>query len=164
MPASRRIPLPTDYRSKLTVAVKYATEADSEYIRLQQKHPDTFESWVDSGTGLPSRFAIVDSQIEFNRLAPSNITVKMLYRKKWDIASDSTNTLLSDHPDIYLYLSLAAAAPFMKNDARIQVWKSLALEAIADANAQAHETHSAAELDHEFAYRDGYDITSDSYR
>jgi hypothetical protein len=40
-------------------------------------------------------------------------------------AENDVNAILQDHPDMYLYGSLIAAAPFLRDDPRIATWKSL---------------------------------------
>jgi len=39
--------------------------------------------------------------------------------------SNTTNWLLTLSPDVYLYGSLLQAAPYLQDDARIQVWAGL---------------------------------------
>ncbi len=39
--------------------------------------------------------------------------------------TNTTNSLLTDAPDAYLYGALAASAPFLLNDERVQLWESL---------------------------------------
>ena len=39
--------------------------------------------------------------------------------------SNTTNWLLTMSPDVYLYGSLLQAAPYLQDDARIQVWAGL---------------------------------------
>jgi hypothetical protein len=44
--------------------------------------------------------------------------------------SGGSNWLLTSHPDVYLYGTLMEAAPYLHDDARVPVWKSLLAEAI----------------------------------
>lgn len=44
----------------------------------------------------------------------------------------STNWLLTAHPDLYLYTSLIQSAPYLKDDARLQVWGELAVTGVQD--------------------------------
>jgi hypothetical protein len=46
--------------------------------------------------------------------------------------SNTSNWLLEDAPDIYLYASLLEAEPFIKNDERIAVWSQALETAIKD--------------------------------
>jgi hypothetical protein len=47
-------------------------------------------------------------------------------------AGNQTNWLLTKAPDVYLYGSLKAAAPWLQDDARIQVWESLYQQALSE--------------------------------
>jgi hypothetical protein len=65
----------------------------------------------------------------------------MWYVKKWDIATDATNWLLTNHPDIYLSGAMFYALPFIKDDQRAMIFKQQwmdakqQLQAIADRDA-----------------------------
>jgi hypothetical protein len=54
-------------------------------------------------------------------------TTELTYYAKLTKLSNSvtTNWLLTSSPDIYLYGALLQAAPYLQDDARIQVWSSL---------------------------------------
>jgi hypothetical protein len=56
------------------------------------------------------------------------------------------NWVLRDHPDAYLYGSLMQAAPFLRDDERIPVWKSLRDEAIESINRVERERQTGAFL------------------
>lgn len=49
-------------------------------------------------------------------------------------ASVACNWLLREHPDVYLYGALMQAAPFLRDDERIPVWRSFFLGAIDSIN------------------------------
>jgi len=40
-------------------------------------------------------------------------------------ASNTTNWILTNHPDLYLYASLSEASPYLGQDDRLQVWRTL---------------------------------------
>lgn len=46
-------------------------------------------------------------------------------------STTATNWVLDDHPDVYLYATLIEAAPYLKDDARVPVWKSEYAERVA---------------------------------
>jgi hypothetical protein len=49
--------------------------------------------------------------------------VEIWYFKKLAALSTAVNSLFTSHPDLYLYASLCAATPFLKNDNRIPIWE-----------------------------------------
>lgn len=83
---------------------------------------------------------LITSRIEFERLADQSYDYTMWYYKRLDLATDETNDVLTAHPDIYLFASLVQVEAFIKNDARVALWKSGLEEAIADANNQSRKT------------------------
>lgn len=88
------------------------------------------------GTGRPYYYRI-SSRIDFEAIADQAYSFTMRYLKRLDIATDLTNSVLTNHPDCYLYASLMQSAPFIKDDARITTWKSLMDDAVKAANSQS---------------------------
>lgn len=93
-------------------------------------------------TGVPAYAAVVDGVARFAPEPDDTYATEMMYWRIPTALSDSntTNWLLTSHPDIYLYGALLEAEPYLKNDARIMVWRD-ALERAAEelhlATAQA---------------------------
>jgi hypothetical protein len=61
--------------------------------------------------------------------------IKLVYYARVPSLSNTqtTNAVLTAHPDLYLYTSLAQSAPYLKEDARLAVWGQMAgqiLEAV----------------------------------
>lgn len=54
-------------------------------------------------------------------------------------AAAPTNWLLSTGPDIYLYGSLLEAEPYLKNDPRLETWRSLFQVALGDLQASSEK-------------------------
>lgn len=88
---------------------------------------------MDAPAGLPRNYSVTD-QIEFDRVSDQVYALSCKYRKRLDIAVDSTNWLLTNHPDAYLYAALFAAAPYIKDDARAVMVKGLMDDAIRAVN------------------------------
>jgi hypothetical protein len=61
------------------------------------------------------------------------------YTRKVPALSDSatTNWLLTDAPDVYLYGSLLHAAPYLHEDNRVNVWAQLYGAAVKQLNEQS---------------------------
>jgi len=86
-----------------------------------------------STTGQPEFYAI-SSNLIFDKVSDQAYTVEIRYLKKLDIATDETNYVLTNYPDIYLYSALMASAPYVKNDERLGMWVSLLDDAVKSAN------------------------------
>ncbi len=77
------------------------------------------------------RFYAVSSSIIFDVISDEVYPCQLRYYKKLDIEADTTNFVLTNYPDLYLYSALLASAPYIENDARISTWASLLDSAIA---------------------------------
>lgn len=95
--------------------------------------------------GVPCKFS-VHSQIELDKPPDESYTGEIIYYRQLDPLSDSvtSNALLDRAPDCYLYAALAATAPFLMNDERIQVWESLYQRAQRDVNGLDQKTVGVA--------------------
>lgn len=61
--------------------------------------------------------------------------------------TNPSNWLLQDAPNIYLYASLMAAEPFIKNDQRLAIWGALLKEALDDIESNDDSgQHSGSSL------------------
>lgn len=63
----------------------------------------------DAQTGRPTMYAFAGTTIVFEKLADAAYQVTLRYYRKWDIAVESTNWLLSNAPDAYLFGALTEA-------------------------------------------------------
>lgn len=78
----------------------------------------------------PQFFTIWNGQIEFDGPADQEYTAELFcWSELPALSSDTTNALLERAPDVYLYASLSASAPFLLNDERIPVWEGFYQEA-----------------------------------
>ena len=115
------INLPSDYLEHRSLWLSTSPKVNLEYLapgEFFDRHPST-------STGSPTSFTIIGDEIRFGPIPDSAYTVELWYWKKLTALSSAVNTLFTGNPDLYLYASLAAAEPFLKNDKRIAVWESL---------------------------------------
>lgn len=82
---------------------------------------------TNTSTGKPLYFSVVGNQFRVHPSPDSNYTAELTYYAQLSKLSDSntTNWLLTDSPDVYLYGALIQAAPYLQDDARINVWSGL---------------------------------------
>jgi hypothetical protein len=80
-----------------------------------------------TGSGKPRFFGVVGGQFRLVPVPDATYTTELTYYAKLTKLSNSVtaNWLLTSSPDIYLYGALLQAAPYLQDDARIQVWSSL---------------------------------------
>jgi hypothetical protein len=86
-------------------------------------------------TGIPRYYCHADSQFELYPTPADDTDLELLYLAKIpDLATNSTNWLLEDAPDAYLYGSLLHSAPYLQEDARVAVWAQMYSAAVARLN------------------------------
>lgn len=85
----------------------------------------------------PRYYAITAGEIEVFPVPDGTYSTELYYYAKIDALSDSntSNWLLEYFPDAYLYGALSHSAPYLKDDARLQVWSSLYGNAIGGITA-----------------------------
>jgi len=84
-----------------------------------------------SMTGKTRYYTIIDGAFELIPTPTSSVELTITYYAKVPALSSTqaTNWLLTKAPDLYLYATLANAAPYLQNDERIPVWSQLASSA-----------------------------------
>jgi len=133
------------------------------YVQMREIHLDTspitaiqyltpemlYRIWAGSTSGKPQAYSIIGNQIFFGPSPDSAYDYIMTYYKKFDPLSDSatTNWIILNAPDVYLYGTLLQAEPFLMNDQRIPVWERALRQALADLQEQDDkDRHSGSEL------------------
>lgn len=127
-----RLALPTDWLEAVNIQIS-GTNAGS---RLEYVSPFELDRVRDRTTsGQPEVYSLVADEIEFAPTPNATYTVEMLYYAKIPaLATNTTNWLLSEAPDLYLYASLVHVEPYLGNDPRIPVWKGLTETLLASLN------------------------------
>lgn len=87
----------------------------------------------ETDTDTPTHFSIKD-EIEFNCIPKSAYVLEQHYYKKYDIATDSTNWLLTNHPELYLHACLVPAAVYIRDTELLAITTGLRDEGIAAVN------------------------------
>lgn len=105
--------------------------------KLMQVTPDALE--IRSG-GLPRTYCTA-REIELDSPISDEVTVEMIYYAPFTALSAPTDTnwLLDNAYDAYLYGSLVAAEPYLRNDERVALWSAgyrAAIEALNLSDAR----------------------------
>lgn len=92
------------------------------------------ESMVYSAGQQPLFYTTIGQQFQVVPTPDTSYEAELLYYAKIPALSDSatTNWLLTESPDIYLYGALIQSAPYLKEDDRINVWAGLYQRLIDD--------------------------------
>lgn len=119
---SEYISLPTGFLAMRNLQLNTSPRTLLEYASPE---------WLDakygnsSSTGRPAFYTFVGGEIQLAPIPDSTYTAEMDFYKKWDIATDSTNWLLTNAPRTYYYGSLMEAAGYLKNDVRVPMWAQM---------------------------------------
>ena len=118
------VALPTDLLELFNIQVNTDPIKRLEQVSLD-KADDLRSSLSSSGT--PSYFAITLSNIELIPTPDDTKTIEIIYYAKITAltSTNTTNWLLDNYPDIYLYGTLVQAEPFLMNDERLGTWGTL---------------------------------------
>ena len=92
-------------------------------------------------TGQPLYFTVFGPEMELAPVPDQSYTLEMTYKRDIPALSNTqtTNWLLTQAPDAYLYGALLEAEPFMKNDSRISVWTAARQFVVDQLNAQSQD-------------------------
>lgn len=109
------------------------------------------------GDGQPRFAAVVGSEIEWSPFPaidpnappdqpPQWPVAEMAYYQRLNLGPNNgdTNNVLSTYPAAYLYGALIQSAPFLRDDSRVPLWKSMYQGAVGGANAE-HERSRAGQ-------------------
>lgn len=122
-------PLPADY-----LAARSMRLTSTPYTALEYQPIDTLEAQSPAVTTAPEIYSQVGSNLIF--WPPTNGTARLRYRAKIPALSalNTTNWLLTAHPDLYLKASLIQAEEYFVNDERIGLWAAEVAATIEQIN------------------------------
>jgi hypothetical protein len=141
---TRTYNLPTDYRQMRTVHLTTNPITPMSYIT-----PEIMDRiWAGSTSGKPVAYTIKGNSVYLGPAPDTVYTIRFLYYKKIPSLSAlvTTNDLLGDAPDVYLYGCLLEAEPFLQNDTRVQLWATAFQQAIADIQEQDEKDRHSGDL------------------
>jgi len=118
--SSSSLALPSDW-----VAFKSIWyETSNTRYELTNITPQEAMRFDDGSTDYPTGYYIAGSTVYFSPDSNGDYTVGYIYYQQIPALTDSntTNWLLTAHPDAYLYGALLEAAPYLKDYPEIQLW------------------------------------------
>jgi len=143
--AQRNYALPASYIQMRNFQINTSPITPLQYVT-----PEIYDRlWGGSTDGTPQFYTIVAGEVQLGPLPASVLTMEMLFYKKITALSGSNTTeaMLTDNPDIYLYGALMEAEPFIMNDERVGLWAQGLQQAISDLQEQDNkDRHSGSAL------------------
>lgn len=140
--ASQYETLPTGFLSAERFVLLTNPDVELNYVTPEELSEKKF---VLRNTAKPIYYTVIGDSFEFLPEPADTYTASLLYYKRLDgLATTDPNWLLTNHPDIYLYGALCEAEPYMRNDERLPVWKSLLAEALQELEREGQrKKHSS---------------------
>ena len=134
---SRYSDVPSDFLEVIRFGVSGGNHSTLEMISQSEMLDRRMNNGDTSGS--PRYYALTAGEIELFPTPAAITATELYYYSKIDRLSDSntSNWLLENHPDAYLYGALVHSAPYLADDARITVWAALYQSAIDAINAES---------------------------
>ena len=132
--------IPADF---VEVIRMYITSGDTKPLELisQGELLDRKRKNLNT-SGSPSYYALTAGEIEVFPVPDGTYDLELYYIARIPALSDSnaSNWLLERYQDAYLYGSLVHSAPYLKDDARAQMWAALYQSAVDAINAESERS------------------------
>jgi len=132
--------IPADF---VEVIRMYITSGDTKPLELisQGELLDRKRKNLNT-SGSPSYYAITAGEIEVFPVPDGTYDLELYYISRIPALSDSntSNWLLEQYQDAYLYGALVHSAPYLKDDARTQMWAALYQSAIDAINLEGEKS------------------------
>jgi hypothetical protein len=130
--------LPADFNG----VVSFELPAGNSPVRYEK--PDGIRALrqLYPSTGTPFAWSIMGSNLEVVSAPSGSFACPLAYYARLPALSNAntTNWLLTKHPDAYLYGTLLQTAPYLKDDPRLQIWGGLYESALDDIEASDART------------------------
>jgi hypothetical protein len=121
--AAEEVSLPSGFRG----VRDFFIPSGSVRYRLKYLSPETLRERYPSpsSTGIPRHYTMLGDFFVFGPIPDVTYTATLIYYTKFTplSASNTTNNMLTNHPDLYLFTSLTRGEGYMQNDPRMAVWK-----------------------------------------
>lgn len=90
-------------------------------------------------TGTPDSYTLTGGELEVYPRPSVSVDATLIYTQKIPTLSDGapTNWVLTYFPEVYLYGSLLHSAPYLQDDARLQVWAPIYAASVTQVNADS---------------------------
>ena len=150
---TRDYALPSGYLQMIDFALTTDPITPLSYITPENMN----RMWAGSQLGIPRAYTIISNNssgtptptVRFGPSPAGAYTYSMMFYKKIEAlgTGNTTEAMLTDNPDIYLYGALMEAEPFLMNDQRVQLWATAYKEAVTNLQEQDNkDRHSGSAM------------------
>jgi len=117
--SSQYVKLPDDFLGMRNIEL-----VTSPVTPLEYRNPQNIDNYrAEDSAGKPLFYTIIQNVIEVAPVPSDEYTLEILYyRKVPSLALNSTNFILENHPDAYIYGVLMQSPVYLGHDERVTVW------------------------------------------
>jgi hypothetical protein len=132
------IALPTDMRE--VREIKLNTNPN---VVLEYKSPTALDTTYTGSTGKPLAYSIVGGELKIRPIPDDSYTAEIIYIGSLSALSDSntTNVMLTRHPDAYLSGSLVEAYTYLMDEARASTYDAKFTRSIEEIRKDEQRSH-----------------------
>lgn len=141
-PSSGSATLPTDFLQARRVTWLGDTRVELEYVHpsyLQAAYPNT-------GEGTPTVYTIENATLKVRPVSDTNLEFNYWQKIPVLSVSNTTNWLLTAHPDLYLFGSLFEASMALADDDRAALWKGRRDEILEEIASLGRKTQGGGAI------------------
>jgi hypothetical protein len=138
--------LPEDFLEAKNVQLNTTPVQPLEYVSLEMA--DDLRQSKFRSVGKPQFYTIVGDTIEVVPVPDGTYQIELTYYKRIPRLSNSatSNWLLELNPDLYLYGTLVASAPYLKEDERLPMWAEWTKSLIAALNDESDRAERSGSI------------------
>ncbi len=139
--AQRNYALPSGYLQMRNFQVNVTPVRVLEYVT-----PEIYDRLYGStANGIPVYYTLLANEIQLGPIPDSVMTLEMTFYKTFDALSPTTTTnwVLTNAPDVYLYAALMEAEAFLVNDARLRPGRLATKEQLSHCSLQTLKIDTA---------------------
>lgn len=117
--------IPADFLQPIRLQITDAPTSEVSPISTAQMLQ--LRSERNDRVGRPTNYALTAGGLELYPTPDVTYAASLVYYARVPALSDSntSNWLLAEAPDVYLYGALVHAAPYLKDDARMAIWEAM---------------------------------------
>lgn len=143
--ADRYYQLPTGFIELLDLRMKEQAQDDRYLQPLLFTSPQEISRYYGDSSR-PSRYTL-RKNLELNRIPDQTYRLQMHYLKSWDIATELTNWLLTNYPQIYVFATLVEVFDHLEYENKLAISAAKLQAAIEEAQALDERSRNDAQLD-----------------
>lgn len=141
---SRLMAVPTRFGTPIALWLTTYDPRDELIYRTPDQLP------VTTDNGGSDYYTVDGAYIATENPADQAYIYTLRYWTKFDIATTTTNTVLTNYPDIYIYGTLLASIPWTQDGTQFDLWNGLYEQGIREAIQDTNATKGKATLRTEF--------------